>query len=82
MHGERLDLLYPDHYTLQFSNGSQGAAHIQLSLPYEPLQRRHEYPLLVDNDRFIIKALQETIHWEALECIYRLQSEPSLSHHS
>ena len=29
---ERLDLLYPDHYTLQFSNGSQGGAHIQLSL--------------------------------------------------
>lgn len=27
---ERLDLLYPDHYTLQFSNGSQGGARIQL----------------------------------------------------
>lgn len=42
---ERLDLLYPDHYTLQFSNGSQGGAHIQLSLPYEPYKGdTHEYP--------------------------------------
>lgn len=31
---ERLDLLYPDHYTLQFSNGSQGGARIQLGLPH------------------------------------------------
>lgn len=42
---ERLDLLYPDHYTLQFSNGSQGGARIQLSLPYEPYKGdTHEYP--------------------------------------
>ena len=42
---ERLDLLYQDHYTLQFSNGSQGGAHIQLSLPYEPYKGdTHEYP--------------------------------------
>lgn len=42
---ERLDLLYPDHYTLQFSNGSQGGAHIQLSLPYKPYKGdTHEYP--------------------------------------
>ena len=42
---ERLDLLYPDHYTLQFSNGSQGGACIQLSLPYEPYKGdTHEYP--------------------------------------
>lgn len=42
---ERLDLLYPDHYTLQFSNGSLGGARIQLSLPYEPYKGdTHEYP--------------------------------------
>ena len=42
---ERLDLLYPDHYTLQFSNGSQGGARIQLGLPYEPYKGdTHEYP--------------------------------------
>ena len=42
---ERLDLLYPDHYTLQFSNGSQGGTRIQLSLPYEPYKGdTHEYP--------------------------------------
>lgn len=42
---ERLDLLYPDHYTLQFSNGSQGGARIQLCLPYEPYKGdTHEYP--------------------------------------
>lgn len=42
---ERLDLLYPDHYTLQFSNGSQGGARIQLRLPYEPYKGdTHEYP--------------------------------------
>ena len=42
---ERLDLLYPDHYTLQFSNGSQGGARIQLSLPYELYKGdTHEYP--------------------------------------
>lgn len=42
---ERLDLLYPDHYTLQFSNGFQGGARIQLSLPYEPYKGdTHEYP--------------------------------------
>ena len=42
---ERLDLLYPDHYTLQFSNGSQGGDRIQLSLPYEPYKGdTHEYP--------------------------------------
>ncbi len=41
--------------------------------------------LLVDDDRFIIKALQETIHWEALgiEQVYTASSpEPSPSHHS
>lgn len=42
---ERLDLLYPDHYVLQFSNGTQGGARIQLSLPYEPYKGdTHEYP--------------------------------------
>lgn len=42
---ERLDLLYPDHYMLQFSNGTQGGARIQLSLPYEPYKGdTHEYP--------------------------------------
>ena len=42
---ERLDLLYPDHYVLQFSNGTQGGARIQLNLPYEPYKGdTHEYP--------------------------------------
>ena len=38
--------------------------------------------LLVDDDRFIIKALQETIHWEALgiEQVYTASSPVSYTH--